>query len=132
MSISPLFRWPNSVNHFKQTQDELQQIAAEVAENRTAVEEQLTSLGAAQQQYAATLEQQLQQTLSTHSHHIQSEFEQIIAENSVVQASLEQKLQIHSQAVLEKISHQETVALQQSQAIVLIENRLSDGDDVLL
>ncbi|MDH0445070.1 hypothetical protein N7388_15520 [Stutzerimonas stutzeri] len=101
----------------QQAQAELEHIAAESAQLKSALEAQLESTIAALGQHREAFEQQLTSAFSTQSQHAQAELERFASDTAEFKTSIGQQLQAHIQTVLEKAAAQDAAAQQLREAI---------------
>lgn len=96
----------------RQTQKALEQIMAEGALQKTAVQEQLATAIAMLKQQGETLEHQLTNSFSSQSQHAKAELAQFARDSAEFKSDINQKLHVHIQAILETVSVQDAAAKQ--------------------
>lgn len=96
----------------RQTQKALEQIMAEGALQKTAVQEQLATAIAMLKQQGETLEHQLTNSFSSQSQHAKAELAQFASDSAEFKSDINQKLHVHIQAILETVSVQDAAAKQ--------------------
>lgn len=101
----------------RHTQTELERFAAESAQLKSALEQQLETTIADLGRRREAFEQQLTSAFSTQSQHAQAELARFASETVEFKTNIEQQLQAHIQTVLEKTAAQDAAAQQLRETI---------------
>jgi hypothetical protein len=101
----------------RHTQTELERVAAESAEFKLAIEQQLEATVADLDRRCEAFEQQLTSAFSTQSQHAQAELARFTSETAEFKTNIGLQLQAHIQIVLEKMVAQDAAAQQLRDAL---------------
>lgn len=101
----------------QQAQAELEHITAESAQLKSDLKTQLESAIAVLDQHREAFVQQLNSAFSTQSQHAKAELARFASEAAEFKADIEQQLQVHIQAILEKTAAQDAAAQQLRESI---------------